>query len=255
MTRKFGWKRDSDDTRDWKFKALLKHIALDEIPASVDLTDNMTPVENQQDIGSCTANAAVGAMEYLEWKRTQKRFWCFKQYRDLSRLFVYYNTRLLEGTVDVDAGASIRNTVKALAKHGVCDERIWPYEPSKWDDRPKDEAYDKALKRCVKDYYRVNTVDEILQALALGFPVCFGAMIFDGFMGVDRTGKVGMPKAGEAPMGGHAMLIVGYDREDKECLVRNSWGTNWGKSGYCYFPFEYLAVPTGLASDFWVIRS
>ncbi len=255
MARKFGWKRDKVDIRDWKFKALLKHVALAEVPAKVDLTEHMTPVENQQDIGSCTANAVVGAMEYLEWKRTNKRWLCFKQYRDLSRLFVYYNTRLMEGTVEEDAGATIRGTVKSLAKYGVCDERIWPYETDKWDDRPKDQAYDKALQRCVKDYYRVDSLDEIMQALALGFPVSFGAMIYDSFMSVGGNGNVTMPAAGEASMGGHAMLIVGYDRNERQFLVRNSWGTQWGDNGYCRFPFAYIDPVAGLSGDLWVIRS
>lgn len=250
MTRKFAWKRDPEDKRDWKFKALLKHVALDEIPNKVDLSPNLSPVEDQENIGSCTANAAVGAMEYLEWQKTQKRWACFKKFRDLSRLFVYYNTRLIEGTADFDSGATIRNTIKSLGQYGVCDERLWPYETDKWDDRPTDTCYEKGANRKIKDYYRADTLDDILQALALGFPVSFGAMIFEPFM----SGIVRLPKPDDRSMGGHAMLIVGYDRDDKKVLVRNSWGTKWGNGGYCRFPFEYIA-DTGLCGDFWVIRS
>ena len=253
MDRKFGWKRDPEDRRDWKFKHVLKEIAI-ELPTKVDLRSNLSPVEDQENIGSCVANAVVGSMEYLELKKTQKRFLCFKQYRDLSRLFVYYNARRNDGCIEEDCGTTIRSAIKMLAEYGVCDERVWPYDTRKWAERPPDKAYDLAEKREVRDYYRASEPHEIMQALALGFPVPFGAMIFEGFQRTDRSGDVELPDTGEQCLGGHAMLIVGYNKNERHFIVRNSWGTRWGHNGYCYFPFDYIECPT-LAADFWVIRS
>lgn len=251
MERKFGWQRDPEDKRDWKFKHVLKEIAT-ELPPKVDLRSSLSAVEDQEDIGSCVANAVVGSMEYLALKRTQKRFLCFKQYKDLSRLFVYYNARRRDGCVEIDAGTTIRSAIKSLAEDGVCAEKIWPYDTSKWAERPPDKAYDLAEKRQIRDYYRAFDSQDIMQALALGFPVPFGAMITDDFMKVGGDGEVSMP-SGQV-VGGHAMLIVGYLKDDRKFIVRNSWGTRWGRDGYCYFPFDYIEDP-GLSGDFWVIRS
>jgi C1A family cysteine protease len=251
--RKFGWKKDPEDKRDWRFRHVLKEIAVAELPERVDLRDGMSPVENQENIGSCVANAVVGSLEYLELVKTQKRFMCFNQYRDLSRLFVYYNARRNDSCVESDDGTTIRSAIKMLAEYGVCDERVWPYNTDKWAQRPPDKAYDQAEKREIRDYSRAGNIDEVRQALALGFPVPFGAMIYDSFSGIGNDGKVDMPKVGEQMLGGHAMLIVGYDLKEECFIVRNSWGTDWGKEGYCYFPAEYLAK-ADLADDFWVIR-
>jgi C1A family cysteine protease len=252
MARKFGWKRDTKDHRDWKFKHVLKQLA-GPIPTKVDLRAKMSIVENQANIGSCVANAVVGAMEHLELIRLQGRFRCFSRYKDLSRLFVYYNARLADGAVEEDGGTTIRTAIKTLAEFGVCEESVWPYDTDRWPERPSDKAYDKAKDHTIRDYYRASPGDETRQALALGFPVAFGTMVYDSFQDVSTNGKVLMPRAGEQALGGHAMLIVGYDMEKDIYIVRNSWGTDWSDKGYCYFPTEYIENGA-LSDDFWVIR-
>ena len=250
MARKYGWKKDPKDHRDWQFKHVLKELETT-LPAFVDLRGQLSPVENQENIGSCVANAVVGALEFLELKSLKCWLRWWTKYRDLSRLFVYYNARQADGDVESDTGTTIRTAVKAVAQLGVCMEKTWPYDTTRWMDRPSDLAYKQAKVSEIKDYYRANAGTEVKQALALDFPVPFGATLFPSFENVGSDGKVPMP-SGE-PIGGHAMLIVGYDNLKQVYIVRNSWGTDWGDKGYCYFPYAYLENPQ-LADDFWVIR-
>ena len=86
----------------------------------MDLRALCSPVEDQGQLGSCTANALVGMLEYLE---IVHRF----PFVDLSRLFVYYNERVIEHSVHDDSGAMLRDGIKTLAKQGVCPEENWPY--------------------------------------------------------------------------------------------------------------------------------
>ena len=250
MARKYGWKKDPADKRDWQFKHVLKALETT-LPAVVDIRSQLSPVENQEDIGSCVANAVVGALEFLELKsmRGMARLWT--RYKDLSRLFVYYNARQADGDVEEDNGTTIRTAVKTVAQFGVCPEKTWPYVTRNWPLRPLDQAYKQAKSYLIKDYHRASAGYEIKQALALDFPVPFGTTLFPAFEDVGSDGKVPMPSG--SPIGGHAMLIVGYDTGKQVYIVRNSWGTEWGDKGYCYFPYAYIENPQ-LADDFWVIR-
>ncbi len=247
-----GWRKDTFDKRDLKYRTLFTR-PVEELPEEVDLRKDMSAVEDQGHVGSCTANAAVGSMEFLKRDRLNRKFLCMKTQRDLSRLFVYYNTRMIEGTIDADVGASIRNTVKSLARYGVCYSRSWPYQENKWDDKPDKDCYKEGEKFKVASYYRVENMPELLNAVADGYPVAFGALLFESFNEAARTGIVEVPVTGEISMGAHAMLICGYNRPKKRLLVRNSWGTRWGMDGYCYMPYEYFSFG-GLVSDFWVVK-
>jgi C1A family cysteine protease len=250
-----GWKRDKPDTRDFKYRTLYT-VPRSELARKSDMRPDMSQVENQGHTGSCTANSAVGTMEYLKRDRLNRRVLCMKVRRDLSRLFLYYNTRAIEGTVDVDSGASIRNTVKALAKQGVCYARSWPYVESRFDEKPDEDCYKEAERYKIVSYYRVESVDEALNALAQKLPVCFGALLYESFNDVARTGKVKLPEPGERTIGAHAMLLVGYKMDEDgngDFIVRNSWGEGWGLGGYCYLPFGYCTFG-GRVDDFWVIK-
>ena len=99
------------------------------LPPAVDLRAMCSAVENQGPLGSCTANALVGNLEFLEKKAGQAP-------ADLSRLFVYYNERAMEGTVNEDAGAMIRDGVKTLVNQGVCTEMLWPYVIARFAAKP-----------------------------------------------------------------------------------------------------------------------
>jgi len=242
---KYGWKPDLPDIRDYPFK-LSKKL---DLPMSWDLRPGCSEVENQADIGSCTGNAAAGALEYKDNNRDGK-------YKEVSRLFIYYHGRALIDAINDDSGAYIRDVIKGLAKYGACDEEFFPYEPEKFAIQPSKTAYKDALKRVIHSYYRIadNRVAAIKQAVYTCKPVIFGFTVYTGFESeeVSQTGKMWLPKPNENMVGGHAVLIVGYDDEYGYFIVRNSWGPSWGDEGYFYMPYEYIENPN-LSDDFWVI--
>ena len=243
---RYGWIPDIPDQRDFLYGAV-RPVAVT-VPARIDLRSTCSPVENQGDLGSCTGNALAGAIEFLEDKDKVK-------FTDASRLFIYYNERVLEGTVKSDAGAMIRDGIKTLKSKGVCPENSWPYITSKFAVRPGAACYKEALKRQITSYHRILTLDEMRACLADGYPFVFGFTVYEGFESpeVERSGVVPMPKPNERALGGHAVLGVGYDDGQKRFIVRNSWGTGWGQKGYFTIPYEYLAN-RNLADDFWTIR-
>jgi C1A family cysteine protease len=164
---------------------------------------------------------------------------------------------VIEGTVDHDAGAQIRDGIKAVAKLGAPPESDWPYDIAKFANRPPPQAYSDAKQDLVSAYSRVvQDVTQMRGCLAEGYPFVFGFTVYQSFEGasVAQTGIVPMPGTGEAVLGGHCVVAVGYDDTKRQFTIRNSWGTGWGLNGYCLMPYEYLINPR-LASDFWTIRS
>ena len=195
-----------------------------------------SPVEDQGNLGSCTANALAGALECLERKDKVS-------FIDLSRLFIYYNERVIEQSVSSDSGAMIRDGIKSLKKTGVCSEKKWPYVISKFAVKPNSACYKEALNHQITSYQRILTLDQMKSCLADGFPFVFGFTVYESFESpqVAKTGIVNMPKKNESVLGGHAVLAVGYNDKDKRFIVRNSWGTSWGMKGYFTMPYDYLA--------------
>lgn len=247
MERKYGWRPDKPDFRDhvvslpWKSKeALLKGVDLRE-------TGKLPPVYDQGNTSSCTANAIGAAIEY-------GRLWQSKPGFIPSRLFIYYNEREMEGTVNFpDAGAEIRSGIKSVANQGVLSEDVWPFDVDKVTVKPPETAYQEATKNIIKQYCRVPiALHNIQNVLAHRIPVVFGMSIYTSFESnaVAQSGIVTMPSNTESMVGGHAMLIVGYN--ETHFIVRNSWGSGWGEGGYCYIPIEYI-TNTSLADDFWAI--
>jgi C1A family cysteine protease len=244
--RLYGWVPDIPDQRDYRFRAAFKIPA--KLPKQVDLRPLCPPVEDQGQLGSCTANALVGALEFLE-KKDKLPF------QDFSRLFIYYNERVIEHSVNSDSGAMIRDGIKTLAKQGVCSEKSWPYDIAKFKSKPGSVCYKEALEHQITSYQRLTTLDQMRTCLAEGFPFVFGFAVYESFESqeVARTGIVNMPGSGEQVLGGHAVLGVGYDDAKQRFIVRNSWGTGWGVKGYFTMPYKYLSN-RNLSDDFWTIR-
>ena len=244
LFKKYHWAPDLPDARDYPYEQL----SLSVYPPQVDLRPLCSAVEDQGQLGSCTGNAIVGAMEVLENIARQV-------FVDLSRLFVYYNERAMEGTIRTDSGASIRDGIKTLTVYGVCTEKLWPYIISKFTKKPLASCYTDGLTRKVSVYQRLSTLLDMKNCLAAGFPFVFGFSVYTSFESpeVAVTGVVNLPLKGEKLLGGHAVLCVGYDDTTQRFLVRNSWGPGWGQRGYFTIPYNYL-TNTGLASDFWVVR-
>ena len=244
----YGWLPDLPDHRDLLYSAVAPIRAV--LPQKVDLRGKCSPIENQGNLGSCTANALVGALEFLEIKDGAP-------FVDLSRLFVYYNERAIEGTVNQDSGAYIRDGIKSLAKLGVCPESEWPYRISDFTKKPSAKCYKDATRHRITSYHRMLTIDEMRGCLADGFPFVFGFTVYTAFESeaVARSGVVNMPRLIEKVIGGHAVVGAGYDDTQKRFWVRNSWGADWGQDGYFTMPYDYLDPKSNLADDFWTIRT
>ena len=244
---KFGWRPDLPDYRDFVYPFTLPLAAL---PKSIDLRKFCTPVYNQGSLGSCTAQAIAGAMETLEnFHKTDPRWMP-------SRLFIYYNERVLLGTVNEDSGAYIRDGIKSLVKWGVCPEPMWPHNVKDFKKKPSKSAFKAAIRNTIDEYQRVpQTLQSLKTALANNYPIVFGFTVYESFMSekVRRSGLMPMPKDSESAVGGHAVVAVGYDDSQKRFLCRNSWGSGFGQKGYFWMPYEYL-VSDDLSADLWIIK-
>jgi C1A family cysteine protease len=278
-----GWLAPQPDLRDYtplnhqitSFNEKLKfpgQKAKDTRPAlqspvktSVDLREWCSPVENQLDLGACTAHAAAGIVEYFE-KRS------FGKHIDASRLFLYKTTRNLM-QVTGDTGAWLRETVGALVLCGVPDEKYWPYRIKSFDDEPSTFVYALAENYSTIKYFchdpqgsdtpSADVLASVKSYLSAGIPSMFGFWGFGTFEESTAPGDIPYPCKGEKAQWGHAVMAVGYDDDRKisnlKCkdetkgalLIRNSWGRNWGDDGYGWLPYSY--VLNGLALDFWSV--
>ncbi|MEN8192865.1 MAG: C1 family peptidase [Bacteroidota bacterium] len=281
-----GWMPDYPDFRDYtvdhkkvapklklagqkdSIQVMLKKVGVVKspptIPSSKDLTSWCSPIEDQKSLGSCTANAGVGLVEYFEKRSLGKHM-------DASRLFLYKVTRnLLNWTGDT--GAYLRTTMGAMALFGVPPEKYWPYVISNFDVEPSTFLYSFARNFQTISYYRYDppgTSRDILLAriklhLAFGLPSMFGFTVYSSIDQASNTGKIPLPEPGESHLGGHAIVAVGYDDKMKiknsvpgsketkgALLIRNSWGKSWGNNGYGWLPYEY--VLKWLAVDWWSV--
>jgi C1A family cysteine protease len=255
---KYRWLPDPPDSRDHIYQL---NTALTLAPV-VDLRQYCSPVEDQGNIGSCTGNAIAGQIELLDRKAGKNL--------DVSRLFIYYEERVLEGSVRYDAGAYIRDGIKVCYTKGAPLESLWPYATNKFATKPPTAAYTDALKRKVTGYQKCANFAAVKNALAAGNPVTIGFSVYESFEyawgdiphGQPGSGMMPFPNtATEQLLGGHAVCIVGYDdampvagRANGRFIVRNSWGTSWGDNGYFYMPYDVIKTAS-MSSDFWLISA
>ncbi len=267
-----GWLPDYPDFRDYTLdhekvapmmkKANLLSTSKTKLSAQVDLRENCSPIENQGRLGSCTANAAVGLVEYFERA-------AFGKHVDASRLFLYKATRNMMHKTG-DTGAFIRTTMGALVLFGVPPEEYWQYGIEEFDEEPPAFCYAFAQNYQTISYYRLDppgiSKNEILAriktGLAAGLPSMFGFTVYSSIAEAETTSEIPLPAPGERRIDGHAVVAIGYDDTKKiqnsnletkptigAFLIRNSWGTSWGNKGYGWLPYEY--VLKGLAVDWW----
>jgi len=244
----YGWIPDLPDQRDYQYAAPI--AAIGTLPTNIDLTSACPPVYDQGQLGSCTANAIAGAIQFEQMKQN------LAQIFTPSRLFIYYNERDMEGTVNSDSGAQIRDGMKSVGLLGDCPEDMWPYVIANFAEKPSDACYQTALQHKAILYQRV--VRDLIQmkgCLASGYPFVFGFTVYESFetQQVAQTGHAPMPQHREKMLGGHAVMAVGYDDANQRFIVRNSWGTSWGMQGYFTLPYAYF-TSRNLSSDFWTVR-
>ncbi|MBT1071310.1 C1 family peptidase [Pelotalea chapellei] len=271
-----GWLPPLPDLRDYSTatpqvaelaKKLKLATKLPKAPASVDLRAWCSPVENQGSLGSCSAHAGMGIVEYFE-KRA------YGKHCDGSRLFLYKTTRNLM-QVTGDTGAWLRNVMAALAIFGVVPEKYCPYNIAAFDTEPTAFLYSvadncEALNYFCHDPQGANVptaavLSSVKNYLAAGVPAMFGFWGFPSFDKTDVKGGIPYPAPNEQAQWGHAIVAVGYDDAKKvtntlskkqttgALLIRNSWGTSWGDAGYGWLPYDY--VLNRLAIDFWSLLS
>jgi C1A family cysteine protease len=257
---KYRWVRDTPDPRDHIYQLAPMASA----PTRVDLRNYASPIEDQGNLGSCTGNAIAGQIELINRKTKPANNF------DISRLFIYYQERVIEGSVRFDAGAYIRDGIKACYTYGAPKETLWPYTENKFATKPPTTAYNDALNRKVTGYQKCTNFAAVKNALAAGNPVTIGFDVYASFEGAwgniphgqAGSGMMPMPnKATEQLLGGHAVCIVGYDdslpvtgQPNGRFIVRNSWGTGWGDNGYFYMPYGVIQDTT-MSSDFWLISA
>ena len=225
--KRFGWTPDLPDARDYMYSA--PEAVLMKLPTKVDLRGTKMPkVYDQGELGSCTANAIGAAFEFGQIKQGETDFMP-------SRLFIYYNERAVEGTIDTDSGAMIRDGMKSVAKLGVCTEDTWPYDIPKFtrEAAPRRRTRRRGSTRRSSTGASSASCTRCRAASRQGYPFVFGFSVYESFMSPDvaKTGKVPLPPRGEQLLGGHAVLAVGYDDSIQSFIVRNSWGPKWGDQG------------------------
>ena len=246
--RPLGWVPDVLDIRDLTYSLeVYPDERQENLPDAVDLSSKCPSVYDQGQLGSCTANAIAGAMEFEQMKQNLTVY-------PPSRLFIYFHERKAEGTIAKDAGAQIRDGIKVVASIGAPPEVLWPYDIQKFTEPPLASAYSAAsLDRSVS-YYRLDpqNLDHLKTSLAAGYPFVVGIQVYPSFAEAEFTGIIPMPSPSEKSEGGHAILFVGYDDKSKLLKFRNSWGPNWGQAGYGMLPYDYFKAT---ASDCWTIRT
>lgn len=226
-----GWQPDTPDDRDHIYRRPPNF----QPPEKVDLRPRCPAVYNQLHLDSCTANAIASA---LQFHREPPQIFDFMP----SRLFIWYNERLLEGTQASNTGAQLRDGLKSVQQQGVCPETVWPYNQDQYAVPPPPHAYAAArfdptmvYERIVKEAGSMDHfLDDVAACLACRFPVVFGFHVYPNFADAADTGAMPMPRPGDRSQSGHSVMAVGYDRGRRHLIVRNSWGTGWGDRGYFY---------------------
>jgi C1A family cysteine protease len=272
MIHSYGYIPDPKDERDYQFTATKKI----KLPASVDMRSDCSPVRDQGMLGSCTAfSMATGLREFMLIRgnppipptpqpscleKIIPKSILKKLIGDglmvLSPLFLYYHERVLEGTVNWDSGATMRDGMKVLNQIGVCPEMDWPYLISKYKLDPGEVAYLNAQSYKITIYKRIDNLLDIKSALAEGYGVVFGFNVYESFETneVANTGIMPMPKPNERLLGGHAVFICGYKDDETWAgggylIIKNSWGLGWGDSGFFLMPYAF--ADSNEVSDIW----
>ncbi len=246
----FGWKPGKEDFNDYSFSDIKSGlIKIASSSGNEHVIQEFTPISNQLKLGSCVANATVDALEIL--------MGLTGNVTQLSRLFVYWNARLYDGTTNLDEGTYIKNAFASLSKDGVCPESVWEYNVNKVFAQPPLEAYRQGSDNTIDSYYRIKSsgsqrLDEIAAAVRANHPVVFGTGVTNSFLTYYNDNSVVWAAPKDKIVGLHAMIITGVREVNGELqfLVRNSWGSSWGDQGHTWFESSYILHES--TGDIWV---
>jgi C1A family cysteine protease len=243
-------KKINDSTYQNGLKLKYQSFSVSDLPSKVDLRSysgaqgTLAPVVDQGSLGSCVACAVATAFQFCD------------QNWSPSKLFIYYNCRLLDGNVNSDSGTTISQSMFSLYKYGACSELNWPYLIPKWNLQPGVNCYQEGLEHQTIDYYNISqTYLQLKACIASGYPFVFGFWVYESFESSQTTltGVMSMPESNQRMLGGHSVICVGYDDERRVWICQNSWGSSWGDRGFFYMPYEYLDDSRNLATDIWKI--
>ena len=254
MSKRFyGWRPSPPDQRDRLYNVAPAVLAA--LPPKVDLSVPSLPAPfepalNQRSLGSCGPHSQAVDIIFSMLRQGAP------SPKLPSVLFSYYCTRLLMGTVGSDSGVDNRSMLKALAQFGWCDDELWPYVIDRFREKPPQVCFEQAARRKAIEYLAVpQTLEQMRGCLASGDPFIFGFSVYESFerASVEATGIVPMPSPLERLVGGHDVLMVGYDDATQRFKFKNSYGPGWGQNGYGFIPYAFAASPR-LAADFWTVR-
>jgi C1A family cysteine protease len=245
ITNRLGCKWGSYDVRDHYMEFNASNTSL-----NVNISDKLRdiPIYSQDVLGSCTANALATLYTYAHIIKHNEIFMP-------SRLFIYYNERVIEGSVNVDVGAEMRNGMKSLSTTGTCPESMWIYDITKFRCKPNDTCYIIAKNHKTIKYNRVKqTLDQLKSCLQEGYPFVLSFLCYESFEKTAETGILKFPQPKEKVYGAHAVIAVGYIESEKMFIIRNSHGVTFGKNGHFYMPYDFICNPT-FVNDIWTIHT
>lgn len=244
LNKGYGWKPKLPSI---KFALYSARVSAEALPPKVDLRPQCPPVYDQGQLGSCTGNGWAAAVEFLRMKQKLPDY-------TPSRLFIYYNERVDDGDVPQDAGAAISDGADVVHRLGCPDEKLWPYDITKFADQPPPDVFTDAKNHLVLQVQQVSQdLTSMKEVLADSLPIVVGFVVYESFESdeVTKTGIVPLPGHHEKKLGGHCVVLVGYDDSQRMFIARNSWGTGWGQQGYFMMPYTYM-TNARLSSDFWM---
>jgi C1A family cysteine protease len=256
-----GWIPDRPDAKD-QLLVVPQFANPAPRPASRDLSKRLPPAYDQGKLGSCTANAIAGAVQYA--RSVHGKAGDFIP----SRLFIYYQQRKAEQSLSLDAGGHLRDGIESLTTVGVCPEKDWPYDNVAGDPTthvfpanaqatksPPDKVVQEAGKYKTISYAPLAQDIAVFEScIAGGYPFMFGFSVYSDADFNDSTKVLRKPNPDQrTALWGHAVLVTGYNQTRRTFRIRNSWGPG-AHDGTGYFDMDYdYVLNSTWASNFWVI--
>lgn len=236
--RGFGWKKDPHDARD---RMHARRAGLTRIEGRR-MDGLVQKVRDQGQTGSCVGHACVSGLELLYALEG-------RGITPLSPMHAYWNARARDGFQHEDGGAYIRSCLTVMRAVGCCAESELPLDAETINDKPPQRAENAGIRFADFRYERIaGGPEHVLDALQSGFPVVMGTNVTSAFVFCSDDQTIPAPKRGDVRQGGHAFLLVGFDRRGERIRMLNSWGGRepggWGDAGFAWLDPGWIEDPT-----------